>query len=304
MVSLLYPALMIRMSQALRRNMTSCTHPDTRPWSRWLRRASLALATVVLSALPRTPLLAQAAAETGPSPAAAALSSAQPHRLPDDLKAFAAQPLHWRGKDWLRFGGALAAVSLAYQYDDKVRAHYANDGEPNYHEVIDSMPAAAVFGGTWFAAKLARSEEARQEVAAMRRAIVLQTIGVEVMKVAFRRERPGPGVSRDGWGDGGLSFPSGHTAAAFAIGTVLAESGNAKTRWWRRVIGYGIGVGTGYQRINHDAHWLSDTVAGAAMGIWAAKFVMKRRASVAPRGQVALVPSDGGAMLTYTVPMR
>ena len=77
-----------------------------------------------------------------------------------------------------------------------------------------------------------------------------------------------------------------------------------KTRWWRRVIGYGIGVGTGYQRINHDAHWLSDTIAGAAMGIWAAKFVMKRRASIAPRGEVSLLPLDGGAMLTYTVPIR
>ena len=293
--------LMVRLSQALRRTIAARTHPGA---SRWLRHSSLALAAaVLLAALPCTALLAQTAAEPGPSPAAEP-SSAQPTRLADDLKAFAAQPLHWRGRDWLRFGGALAAVSLAYQYDDRVRAHYANDGEPNYREVIDSMPAAAVFGGTWFAAKIAHSDEAREEVAAMRRAIVLETIGVEVMKVAFRRKRPGPGVSRDGWGDGGLSFPSGHTAAAFAIGTVLAESGNDKTRWWRRVIGYGIGVGTGYQRINHDAHWLSDTIAGAAMGIWAAKFVMKRRASIAPRGEVSLLPLDGGAMLTYTVPIR
>jgi membrane-associated phospholipid phosphatase len=271
---------------------------------RFVGRSAVARVAVILAAaLAQPAAFAQTTPETDPS-AVAGPTPAQPTRLPDDLKAFAAQPLHWRGREWLRFGGVVAAVGLAYQYDNKVRAHYANDGEPNYHEVIDSMPAAAVFGGTWFAAKLAHNEEARNEVAAMRRAIVIETISVEVLKVAFRRERPGPGVSRDGWGEGGLSFPSGHTAAAFAVGTVLAESGNDRQRWWRRIIGYGIGVGTGYQRIHHDAHWLSDTVAGAAVGIWAANFVMKRRESAALRGQVSLTPLDGGAMLTYTVPIH
>jgi membrane-associated phospholipid phosphatase len=166
------------------------------------------------------------------------------------------------------------------------------------------MPAALVFGGTWFAAKLARNEEARWEAAVMRRAIVLETLGSEVMKVAFRRKRPGPGVPSNHWNGGGLSFPSGHTAAAFAIGTVLAESGDDRHRWLRRVIGYGLGIGTGYQRLNHDAHWLSDTVAGAALGIAAAKFVMKRRARAEPRGEVSLTPMEGGTMLTYTIPIR
>jgi membrane-associated phospholipid phosphatase len=138
----------------------------------------------------------------------------------------------------------------------------------------------------------------------MRRAIVLETLSSEVLKVAFRRERPGPGVSRNGWGDGGLSFPSGHTATAFAIGTVLAESGDDRHRWLRRVMGYGLGIGTAYQRINHDAHWLSDTVAGAALGIVTARFVLQRREQPEPRGAVAFVPTPWGTSLTYTVPLR
>jgi membrane-associated phospholipid phosphatase len=138
----------------------------------------------------------------------------------------------------------------------------------------------------------------------MRRAIVLETLSSEVLKVAFRRERPGPGVSRNGWGDGGLSFPSGHTATAFAIGTVLAESGDDRYRWLRRVMGYGLGVGTAYQRLNHDAHWLSDTVAGAALGIVTARFVLKRREGHEPRGVVAWVPTPRGPLLTYTLPLR
>ncbi|MEO8465686.1 MAG: phosphatase PAP2 family protein [Gammaproteobacteria bacterium] len=258
-------------------------------------------AIVFAAALLQGAAFAQAPGDPGPSPAP---EPAQVARLRDDIKAFATEPARWRGGDWLKVAGIAAAVGVAYHYDDKVHEHFANDGEPNYHEVVDAMPAAFVFGGMWFAAKLGHNEEAQWESLAMRRAFVLETLGSEVMKVAFRRKRPGPGVPANHWGGGGLSFPSGHTAAAFAIGTVLAESGDDKHRWWRRVLGYGVGVTTGYLRLDHDAHWLSDTVAGAALGIGAAKFVMKRRAGTTPRGEFAVLPANGGTMLTYTVPLR
>jgi hypothetical protein len=269
---------------------------SSRPWN-------LTIATVLLTAaFVHAPIHAQAQEENGPSPAPPL--PPQTARLPDDLRAYASAPLRWRGPEWMRFAGVVATVGVAYHYDDKVHEHFANDGEPNYHEVADALPSAFVFGGMWFAAKLAHSDEARFESSVMRRAIVLETIGSEVIKVAFRRKRPGPGVSADQWACGGLSFPSGHTATAFAIGTVLAESGDDKHRWLRRALGYGLGVGTAYQRLNHDAHWLSDTVAGAALGVVTAKFVMKRRQQDEPRGEFALRPIDGGTMLTYTVPLR
>jgi membrane-associated phospholipid phosphatase len=269
-----------------------------------LQRSALTLAAAILAgALVHMPACAQTADDPGPSPASEPGSAPAPYLL-DDLKAFAAEPLRWQRREWLRFAGVAAAVSVAYQYDDDVRAHYANDGEANYHEVADAMPPAIVFGATWFAAKLGHNEEASREAAMMRRAFVLQTISTEVIKVAFRRGRPGPGVPRDHWNDGDLSFPSGHTASAFAIGTVLAESGDDEHRLLRRVIGYGIGVAVGYQRLNHDAHWFSDTVAGAALGIATAKFVMKRHEGTEPRGVFALQPMEGGVMMTYAVPLR
>jgi membrane-associated phospholipid phosphatase len=139
----------------------------------------------------------------------------------------------------------------------------------------------------------------------MRRAFVVNAITVQVLKVAIRRDRPAPGVEKDGWfGHEDLSFPSGHTAAAFAIGTVLAESGDDKRRALRRTLGYGIGVYTAYQRVNHDSHWFSDTVAGAAIGIAAANVVMRRRREAEPFGHLGIAPMHDGMMLTYTVPLR
>ena len=67
----------------------------------------------------------------------------------------------------------------------------------------------------------------------------------------------------------GSSFPSGDTASVFAIGTVLAFS--ARRRW---VIGIAAGcTAIGVLRVLDLAHYPSDVLAGAALGIfcgWAA----------------------------------
>ncbi|MGH8291152.1 MAG: phosphatase PAP2 family protein [Steroidobacteraceae bacterium] len=116
--------------------------------------------------------------------------------------------------------------------------------------------------------------------------------------------RPGPDTTTDSnhWFSGGGSFPSEHTTLAFAVGTVLAESGNPEFRWVRRVIGYGVGIGTAYLRMKHNAHWLSDTVAGAALGTASAHFVMNRseQRDEDENSEFSLVPLHGGVMLAYS----
>jgi hypothetical protein len=82
---------------------------------------------------------------------------------------------------------------------------------------------------------------------------------------------------------------------------VLAESGNDKYRWLRRFLGYGMAGYTGYARLKHNAHWLSDTVAGAGIGMSTAHFVMDRHNGYARVGQLMWIPLNGGAMVSYSV---
>ncbi len=96
----------------------------------------------------------------------------------------------------------------------------------------------------------------------------------EVLSLAAGRERPDATTSPNQWRQGGDAFPSVHVSAAFAIGTVFAESGNDDYRWIRRIIGYGVAAGTGYIRMKENVHWFSDTVADAALGIATARFVL------------------------------
>jgi membrane-associated phospholipid phosphatase len=74
-------------------------------------------------------------------------------------------------------------------------------------------------------------------------------------------EAPGP--------DDHLSFFSGHTSLAFSVvaaaGTVSTLRGYPSAPW---VLGAGTAVaaGVGWLRMAGDAHWLTDVVAGAAVG--------------------------------------
>jgi membrane-associated phospholipid phosphatase len=66
---------------------------------------------------------------------------------------------------------------------------------------------------------------------------------------------------------GNVSFPSGHTAMAFA----LAASVSNEVRFLPAQIGlYSAATLTGWSRINDNKHWLSDVLGGAAVGITSA----------------------------------
>ena len=64
------------------------------------------------------------------------------------------------------------------------------------------------------------------------------------------------------------SFPSGHTTIAFAFASALGEE--THNRWAATAL-YAGAAGTGWSRLNDHRHWLSDVVAGALVGISAAK---------------------------------
>jgi membrane-associated phospholipid phosphatase len=235
-----------------------------------------------------------------------------PSKLVADVKAYVASPLHWNGTDWALFGGALAAVGVAHHYDDTVRHHFNFNrknqglGNVNSQDLQDAIPAAAAFAGTWLYANLAGDRNGRRESWAMLEAGGLSTVTAYALKFAAGRKTPDQTLDSNQWLKGGSSFPSVHVTAAFAIGTVLAESGSDEYRWPRRFLGYGVGIGTAYLRLEHNAHWLSDTVAGAALGAATARFVMHRRygADEDASSSIMVVPVEGGAMLTYSTHLQ
>ena len=72
--------------------------------------------------------------------------------------------------------------------------------------------------------------------------------------------------------DGGAytSFPSGHTAEAFANAEFMRQEYKDVSPWYG-IAGYAMAATTGYLRMYNNKHWLSDVVAGAGVGIASTK---------------------------------
>lgn len=281
-----------------------------------LAHTALLVAGLALAAATTTSAAQDATAESpsangfdaGPAPDAAAESPHGVKALAADIKAYVTAPLHAERPQWVRFGATLAAIGVAYEHDDNTRHHYVGSPapDPNHdtHDSSDAAPAALALGGTWLAATLLHDADGRSEARQMIEAAAFSTVAAYALKQIAGRERPYIAGDSGNWRSGGDSFPSMHVTAAFAIGTVLAESGNDRFRGIRRVLGYGIAAGTALQRLKHDAHWLSDTVAGAGLGLATARFVMKRRRPETRRAELQVVPTDGGLAVAYSVALR
>lgn len=78
------------------------------------------------------------------------------------------------------------------------------------------------------------------------------------------------------------SFPSGHTATAFAGAEFLWQE-YKDTSIWYGISGYLVASGTGLFRMYNDRHWFTDVMAGAGIGIlstkiayWANPFIQEK----------------------------
>lgn len=227
-------------------------------------------------------------------------------RALEDTKLYFTAPLRWDAEDWTAFGGTLLAIGAAHEFDSRVRDHFATgskamlNGGEDKNVWRDAAPTGALIVGTGLYAALIRDSDGYRETWALVEAGVFSGATAEVLGLAAGRERPDATSSPNQWRQGGDSFPSLHVSTAFAVGTVFAESGNDEYRWIRRIVGYGIAGATAYVRVQENVHWVSDTVAGAALGIATARFVLNRQNAEA-HAALQFEPIKNGWRLSYSM---
>ncbi len=173
--------------------------------------------------------------------------------------------------------GAAAAVAIAGTMDrsawkrasapDNARLHHlADDIAPLGHPVV--LAPAMILG--WAGGRLLQRPELSN--ASVRVALSVGAAGVatEALKLAVGRMRPNaaPGDPEDFKPfSGDASFPSGHTTLAFATARALQRESRAR---WVPFVVYPIAAAVAWARVEEDKHWVSDVVAGAALGAWTA----------------------------------
>ena len=118
------------------------------------------------------------------------------------------------------------------------------------------------------------------------RAQVLSQVLVQSLKYSVRRDRPDHSNNK--------SFPSGHSASAFATATVLQRYYG----WKVGVPAYGLGSYVALARMSWNRHHASDVVMGAGFGIASARTVTMAMAK--QQFSVGVQPQVGGASINFT----
>ncbi len=222
-----------------------------------------------------------------------------------DAKDYVLAPLHWDQTDWAWFAGSIATVAVAHHFDNSVRDHFGpqpfDSRDP--HNLRDIVPVAAL-GGAVLVQGLLGDKPALNLSFGMMEAAVLAGGTTFALKFATGRQRPNETLNSNQWFKSGDGFPSMHTSVAFAAATVFAER-DADNIIARRIVAYGLATGTAYLRLKDNQHWLSDTVAGAAIGISTGMYVSHRGHGLNhTASNWSIAPIGGGVGIAYTHELR
>jgi membrane-associated phospholipid phosphatase len=169
--------------------------------------------------------------------------------------------------------GGMAAASASFLDGDTRQAAVGQLGWSNTFETAGGPVYSTLFvAGMFTAGRFTGSARFRAMTYDMLDAAVVNFTYTEVLKVAVGRERPN--------GEDHKSFPSGHTSQAFAMASVAQQHYG----WKVGVPAYALAGLMGASRIHEDKHWLSDVVAGAALGYIAGRTVVRANDRPLERG--------------------
>ena len=104
-------------------------------------------------------------------------------------------------------------------------------------------------------------------------ALINSMITEAALKGITQRARPLAGRERSEFFERGNSFPSGHSTQAWAVAAVIASE--YKHRPAVQIAAYGIATAVSVARFTGHKHYISDVVAGSALGYGIGKFVFR-----------------------------
>jgi membrane-associated phospholipid phosphatase len=225
-------------------------------------------------------------------------------RFSKDLWIQASSPFRMKGDDFLWLG-ASAIITAGLFVTDQASYNYIKKGTENTKAFRVTSPEITEFGanygllslGAFAGYSMLFSDSKAQETSYLAlESFLTSSVWVVGIKWIAGRQRPSAQQS-SGSGNGGTwsgplaylrnnprksvtnydAFPSGHTATAFSIATVIAKQYD--NTLFVPVLSYAAATIVGITRIGESTHWASDVFVGAILGYLSATQIVHNNPS-------------------------
>jgi hypothetical protein len=145
--------------------------------------------------------------------------------------------------------------------DDKYEVREErNKHIPNFRYRVDDYmqhsPIVVVYGLNWLGVK-GKNDFANRTAILIKSELMLGILTFSLKRITAV---PRPDTNEL------TSFPSGHTAQAFAAATFMAREYGHKSIWYS-IGAYTVATGVGAMRVLNNRHWVPDVLVGAGIGI-------------------------------------
>lgn len=197
------------------------------------------------------------------------------------------RPFEWKGEQWIKPAAAVLITGLSITIDEPIASLFDTDNNKTFSTFAD---VGDVMGGIPVQFGISALPIAAGGITGKKEWVNFGTDNLQaqffsggfafLLKELTHRARPETGEGAYAWygpfkGGDNKSFYSGHTTLAFATATMIYL--HSQKKWWVAVIGYTLASGVGISRMAGQQHWLSDVVAGAAMGTAISYFVYQKQ---------------------------
>ena len=193
--------------------------------------------------------------------------------------------LRWPDINWLMpLSGITAGMFVT---DADMNRHIShNPTTVSHYNTASNAGVAALIGGAgamWALSYPKHNPHWRETGFLAGEAVVNSFVTVEAMKYSLGRERPDQGDGSGSFFKGGVSFPSEHAAAAWAVAGVVAHEYPGPLT---KILAYGLASLVDYSRYRAQKHFPSDVFIGSVIGNMVAEDIYNRHHDPALGGEV------------------
>lgn len=263
-----------------------------------------ALAALCLTTACATTRIVSIPPEPAPAPVTSAAESAPSSsfhlfpQLKEDAGRLVRAPLDWTKSDWTKAGLAALAVGGALWLDEDLREIVVGNSNGTKSAVAKAAGpfgaeySFATLGAFYLAGRLLKDERAKAVAEdGLVSSLIAAGVITPILKATIGRRRPSQTPETFVRGDGGVSFPSGHTTQAFAVASVIAAHYDSI---WVQGAAYAVAALVGLSRMQQNAHYASDVLAGAIIGAVVGNAVVR----IHDEKRWTISPTSRGAALT------